>query len=522
MVKKEKLKLYDHQIKALRRVLNEPFYSLFMEQGTGKTPVAIKAIEDRYNKELITKVMICAPATILYNWELELHKFLGLKKSQYTIERLNHRRKDKRNEAYKKFQSKDISSLTVKELKKKGLTGKTKSEMLSQCKPKLLILLINYEKSRVMYKELRKFKPHFLIVDESHKLRNRNAQISKNIYKLTRGSQYRLMMTGTPICNGYEDLFMQFKIMDDNVLGPDYKDFESNYVKKGGYMGHEIVGYYNEDELKQIVQDNSFRVKIEDCIKLPKLITRFMFCELNPKARKAYDEMNKEMITQVEKISEEITRKELKAICNEHGVVYSTRESYTSLFLKAAEFLNTASCELIITKVMRLQQIAGGFLTLDSGDVIPISKDKLAVVKEVVGDATRPVIIFCQYVSEIELLLTELAKIKRNKKAIRVRSYRNPKDRDKVYAEFHEGGVDVLILQLRSGSVGLNLQLSNKLVFYSWNFSSDDYVQAIARIKRNGQKRPMEVIHIIAEDTVDMSILEAVKHKRELSDRLLD
>lgn len=520
-VKRKKLKLFPHQKEGLRRVLKEPFYPLFMEQGTGKTPIAIRAIEDRYKKGLIHRVLIFAPNTILYNWELELHKFLNIPKDQFVVERLNHKRKDKRTQAYKEFLKEDLEKYSLKELKALGYKGK-KKDILKDHKPKLLILLINYEKSRVMYKELMKYKPHMLIVDESHKLRNRNAQISKNIYKLTRTTKYRVIMTGTPICNGYEDLFMQYKILDEDILGPDYKDFESLYVVKGGYMGHEIVGYQNEDELREIVQDTSYRVRIEECVKLPKLLKKFMFCELNPKARKAYNEMNKEMLTQIDKASQEITRKELKQVCREHGIEYSSKETYASLLLKAAEFINTASCDLVITKVMRLQQIAGGFLTLDTGEVVPLGKDKLNVVKEVVSESNRPLIIFCQYVPEIDMLVGELSKLKRGKRSIRVRSYRNPKERDKVYAEFHKGEVDVLILQLRSGSVGLNLQKANKLIFYSWNFSSDDYVQAIARIKRNGQKRPMEVIHVIAEDTVDMSILDAVKHKRELSDRLLD
>lgn len=488
---------------------------------TGKTPVAIKAMEARYKSGEIHRVLIFAPNTILYNWELEIHKFLDLPKDQYIIERLKQSKKSKRLESHFEFIQQDLELCSLKELKARGYKGK-KKDIIKDHKPKLLILLLNYEKARVMYKELWKYNPHMLIVDESHKLKERGAQMSSNIYKLSRRSRVRILMTGTPVCNGYEDLFMQYKILDDDILGKSYKNFEEDFVVKGGYMGKQIVGYRNVEELKEIVASTSYRVKLEDCTQLPKLTTKFLSCELNPKARKAYDEMNQDMLTQVEEISQDITRAQLKKICRERGIDYRSRDPYTTLLIRASEYLNASSCDLVVTKMMRLQQIAGGFLTLDSGEIIELGSDKLKVVKEEVLGASKPVIVFCQYVPEIQLLLKELSKLKRGKRKLVIESYREVKTRDEVYGRFQSGKVDVLILQLSSGSVGLNLQQANKLIFYSWNFSSDDYVQAIARIKRRGQKNPMQIIHVVAEDTIDMEILKTLKHKRKLADRLLD
>ena len=517
-MKKNKIKLFPYQKEGLERTLKNPFYPLFMEAGTGKTPIVIKSIEQRYKDDEIQRVLLFVPNTILYNWELEIAKFLNIPKSQYIVERLNIKKKDKRLEAYYEFIKNDLSLNTLKELKAKGYEG-TKKKILSDHKPKLLILLLNYEKAPIMYKDLRKFKAQMLVIDESHKLKNRGAQISKNIYKLGRDADYRILLTGTPICNGYEDLFMQYKILDPDIFGPSYGDFENKYIIKGGYMGYKIVGYRNEEELKEVVRDTSYRVRLEDCAQLPDLTTKYLTTELNTQARKAYNEINAEMLTQIDKAP---SRKELKKVCREKGIFYKPRESYTSLLVKTVDYINTSSCELMVTKLMRLQQIAGGFLTLDNDEVIELGREKAKVAIEEVLDSTRPVIIFCQYVSEIELLKKELSKLKRNKKKLRVESYRDPKTRDVIYKDFHKGRIDVLILQLASGSVGLNLQKANKVIFYSWSFSSDDYVQGIARIKRRGQKYPMQLIHIIAEDTVDLEILEAVKYKRNLADKLLD
>lgn len=512
-----KPKLYQHQEEGRRRALDRPFYSLFMEQGTGKTAVAIKVMEDRFRSNQIQRIMIEVPNTLTYNWELEIQKFISLKRSDYTILRLNHRKKDSRLADFNKFISKSPDLCTLSQLKDQGFIGKTKKDILDNTKPHLLILIINYEKVRVMPKELKKFNPQMLIVDESHKLRNRNAQISKNTYKLSRSCDYRLLMTGTPICGGHEDIFMQFKIMDESILGSNYGQFERQFIEKGGYMGKEIVGYKKVNKLKRIIRKNSYRVLINDCVDLPPLITKTLYSELDGQSLKAYKEMNQEMLTTIEN-SNLPTRSELKELCRTHGVDYHSRESYASLLLKLGGFINISSCELAITQILRLKQITGGFLTLDDGSIIRVGSEKINMVKELLDGSPLPVLIYCEYVPEIDLVVNELSKSKQ----LRVKSFRDKKNRDQVYKDFTDGSIDVLVLQNRSGSVGLNLQRASRIIMYSYSHSADDYVQIVARIKRSGQTRPMEIIHLAIEGSIDQAILEVISHKRKLADNLLD
>jgi SNF2 family DNA or RNA helicase len=518
--KQAKLKLFPHQEEGLRRVLNKPFYPLFMEMGTGKTAIAIKAIEHRYRKGLIHKVLIFAPKTILHNWEIELDKFLNLSKSQYIIERFKSNRTKK--DTFYKLLEQDLTSYSLKELHEKGYEGR-KKDIIENHKHKLLIIVVNFEKALSMYKELLTYNPQMLIIDESHKLKQYKPSKAKTpmaIYKLTRRTKYRIIMTGTPVCNGYEDLFMQYKILDESIFGVHYKYFEERYIEKGGYMNYQIIGYRNVEELRQIVKDTSYAIKLDDCVALPRLLNKFLFCDLNPKARKAYQEIDSKMLTEIDRLSTDIKRKELKRICREKGVPYLRGEPYISLLLKVSTFINVASCELVITQQMRLQQIAGGFLTMDDKRVVKLGNYKYDLVKEVVMSSTRPIVVFCQYIPEIDLVVEELSKLRRGNQSLRVRSFRNPKTRELIYEDFTLGLVDVLVLQLSSGSVGLNLQKANKVIFYSWNYSSDDYIQGIHRIKRSGQLRSMQIIHLIAEDTVDSLILDIVNHKRNLANKL--
>ena len=536
MSKRRNVKLYKHQKDALKRVLKEPFFALFMEQGTGKTLVGIRKIE-WYFKELgYYKAIVYMPRALIYNWRLEFQDFTTLNRKEYVIHGLDEKDKKKRLQAYDFFLSNDASQLTVKELKELGYTG-NKSDMVNDYGEKLMILLANYEKAIYMFDEIRKYKPHHLVVDESHKLKNPTAKISNKIYQSTRMCKTTTIMTGTPICNGYEDIYMQLKIMDNEIwkdMGiTNYKGFRERYLKMGGYMGKEIVGYNNFEELKQIVKDFSYRVLLDDCVELPQMLPeQFLTCELGSKSRKIYNELKNEMVADLSDVMESISRKKLKSICKKFGIPYEHNESYLSLLLKAKEFTHNSSCDLAITKLLRLQQITGGFITNDDGEIINIGKEKLNLVLDYVNGKNEPIIIFCRFIEEMKMIHKELNKTKiieidqtgrKIKRKSRVGLYHGKsKNKDQIYQDFRNGNIDYLVIQIKTGSVGLNLQNSSKILIYSWDYSHDTIVQMIGRIKRVGQKNKMQITWLVAEDTHDIEVIKAVKIKSNLAYKLLD
>lgn len=505
--------LYPHQEEGVRRALQEPFFALFMDQGTGKTAVAIRATVERFEQMGLHRVVIFAPNNLLYNWTLELKEWAWLPKNEIKVLRLRGKGKQNWISQLNDFLKYDYELRTLDELKGLGL-GTKKGDILKQHKAPLMILLLNYEKARILEPQLRKMKIQSLIVDESQRVKSRNAQVSKAIYRLTRGCSTRLLMSGTPVGKGYEDLFMQYKIMDPEIFGENYRDFESQYIQKGGYMGKEIVGYQNIDELKGIVAQTSYRVEIEDCIDLPPLDIHYLTCELSGDAQKAYEELYEDLYTQ---IPLEATRRRLKAILGKNCIEYSSQESYLSLLLKAETFLNVASCDLTITKLIRLHQLTGGFLKLDSGELVPMGRDKLDLAIDYLRERTLPTVVFCNFVDEIRLLEKELKKAFPNK---RIENYRDSKNREKVESDFKKGKIDIVILQVHSGSTGLNFQAANAVMFYSTNHSADDYWQAISRIKRPGQRNKMEVVVLMCEGTVDEDIAESIRVKTKLMKEL--
>lgn len=480
-----KRKLFKHQKEALRLFLIKKRFALFMDMGTGKTMIPIVALEKLPD---VTTTLIFAPKSILFNWLSEVHKFSRLSNTKVFVLEGN---------------KKQVSKI-YKEIK--------------ACKCNRVIIS-NFEKARMITKDYVKLKAQFIVIDESHKVKNRNAQVSKKLYVIANKCKYRLIMTGTPTPNGYEDLFMQYKIMNPTIFGTNWKGFENQFIQKGGYMGYEIVGYHDEARLKKQMRDNCYVVRIEDCIDLPEqLPDLYLTCDLGPKARKAYNGLRKDMIAQLDIIKDNLNRKQLKALLRRNKVYYNPCASYEDLFITANLFINQISADLTITQYIRLQQISGGFIKNNVGTVMNIDKGKLNLVTDYLEGYKKPVVIVCQFLDEIKLLESTLSKT-HSVRCLTGKTKGN--SRAIINRKFQKGKIDVLILQISSGSVGLNLYKASRLIFYSWNYKYDDYVQAIARIKRNGQKSPWQIIHLIANDTIDHKILEAINLKRGRAEKLL-
>jgi SNF2 family DNA or RNA helicase len=83
----------------------------------------------------------------------------------------------------------------------------------------------------------------------------------------------------------------------------------------------------------------------------------------------------------------------------------------------------------------------------------------------------------------------------------------------------HEGSV--LVVQIAAGNAGIDLSRASIAIYYSLTFSLSDYEQSISRLYRPGQKNQVSLIHILAENTVDEKILDALVHKRSIVDDVL-
>lgn len=462
------MELFKHQKEALKILKNKKRFALFMEQGTGKTLVMIRRMEKLVKLKKVDRILIIAPSAVVPNWKSEMLRFL----------------KDK-----------DLVGTIIWEGDKKK---RESYPNLLKKQEKPTVVIINYEKIRLDKTLLAKCNFDMLILDESQKVKNRTSQVTKAVNSLSKKAEYVYLLTGTPMGIGYEDIYGQFLIMNPELLGTRWANFEDTYLVKGGYMGKEIVGYKNLKSLKRIISKNSFRVKKSDCLNLPPTTIQNLYCELSPKARKIYRELDKEMVTEVEGqiINPTNTIKELKG--------------KEELNHKELMILDTA-----LVKAMKLQQITGGFVRNEDGVDILLDKSKLNLLKSTVESSSKGIIIFCKYRAEINTIKTFLSGYRITELSGKT------KDKGAAVEEFQRGDTDLIIVQIKTGSAGINLTRASTAIFYSWSSSHVDLEQAKSRLDRIGQKNPVNIYFLVAKDTIDELSLEILNKRGELIKKVL-
>ena len=87
--------------------------------------------------------------------------------------------------------------------------------------------------------------------------------------------------------------------------------------------------------------------------------------------------------------------------------------------------------------------------------------------------------------------------------------------------KWQAGEATALVIQVQSGSLGIDLTRAAVCIFYSIGYSLDHYVQARARISRPGQERSTTFVHMSARGTIDEKIMSALRRKEDLVEQVL-
>ena len=145
-----------------------------------------------------------------------------------------------------------------------------------------------------------------MAIDESTTIKSPTASRTKNVLKLRTYAKYRRILTGSPVTKSPLDLYTQCYFLD-----PFYLDFSSYYSFKNRYAlmvdrnvgSHSfklVTGYIRLDELNSKLNKFSYRVLKEDCLDLPEKVYMKRIVSLTPEQLKAYTEMKKHALTELE------------------------------------------------------------------------------------------------------------------------------------------------------------------------------------------------------------------------------
>jgi len=353
----------------------------------------------------------------------------------------------------------------------------------------LSVVVINYESARLIEAELHAWKPDMIVLDESQRIKNPQAAQSKVFHRLGTKARYRMILTGTPIGNSPLDIWSQYRFLAPDIFPSSFYAFRNRYATMGGYEGRQVIAYKHLDELTQKAHSIAHRARKEDALDLPEYTDQTLYCTLEPEARKLYKKLKRDAVAELEK-----------------------------------DKLITAP--RIITQMLRLSQLTGGFLRADD-ETLPrqVSKAKINVLKEaledLLADENRKVVIFARFLPEIEAICTLLGEM--------IVGYRmitgavNVTRRSEYVNDFQtDPNVRVFVAQTRTAGLGITLHAADTAIFYSLDYSYVDYQQARDRIHRAGQHRPCTAIHLVAEDTIDETVFDALRKKQNIAESIVD
>lgn len=368
----------------------------------------------------------------------------------------------------------------------KGSLEKKAETLYSLQGQALQIAVVNYESVWRIEGQIKNWHPDMIICDESHKIKSHNIAASKSLHKLGEKTMYKLILTGTAITNKAIDIFSQYKFLEPKIFGKSFYTFRNHYFDMVGYGNHTpVLKESMKDELKNKIHSIAFAAKKSECLDLPETTNILRYVELEPSAMNTYKRL--------------------------------VRDSFAEL--QNSEVTVTS----VLTKILRLSQLTGGFLGDDEGKKVhQISKAKLNALEDIIDEVTasgKKLVVMARFIPEIEAIKKLLVD-----KGLHFSIITGEiKNRANEIAKF-QNDTDVLVFvgQIATAGLGITLTAASTMVFYSLDYSMSNFEQAKARIYRTGQRENCTYIYLIASNTVDKKIMRALKNKVNLAKSLID
>lgn len=315
-----------------------------------------------------------------------------------------------------------------------------------------------------------------VIADEAHRLKAPGGKASLFFKRLRPHARVRVAMTGTPMPHGLTDVYAVARFTDPTIYGPSFAAFRQKYCVMGGYQKKQITGYQHLEEFEALLSRFTFRVG-KEVLDLPPETHVTYHCELSRDAQRIYRDLEEDFVAQVRE-----------------GVV-------------------TAANAMV--KLLRLQQVTGGVVPTDDGTVHRVDNAKQELLADTLEDmgSDEPVVVFCRFHADLDAV-HEAAK-QSGYQSLELSGRRDELKR------WQDGEAQVLAVQISAGGVGVDLTRARFSIYYSLSFSLGEYDQALSRVHRPGQTRPVEHIHLVARNTVDVKILRALEKRAEVVQSIL-
>ncbi len=465
---------FSHQREWWEKTRALPAWGILWEQGTGKSKLTVDTAAWLYLNKRIEGLVIIAPNGVYRNWTVnELPTHLPDVVAEQTKSLLWETAKA----STKRFQA------AAKEVQEhRGLA----------------VLVMSYH--GIMTEAGDKFLHKFLterrcmmVLDESARIKE--PRVKWTIRSLARGKAavFRRILTGTPVANSPFDVFTQFAFLHPDIWDSigcrayaAFKNyfgvFASKMDPRSGRLYQDLVRYRNLNKLGEMTQAVSCRVLKDDVLDLPpKLYTKRYFTMSAEQAR-AYEDM---------------------------------KESYLLRF-ESGE----VDAMLAIVQLLRFQQIVSGFVPTrmedgSDGPVKHFDNPRLRLLREIVEDTPGKFIVWAKFRQDIDSIMAALKED--GVEAVRFDGAVGDEERAEAIVRFQTGTARAFVANPAVGAEGITLTAARTVIYYNNSFKLTDRLQSEDRAHRIGQRNAVTYFDLVATDTVDEKIVEALRNKVDIA-----
>ncbi|ORY50968.1 hypothetical protein BCR33DRAFT_846629 [Rhizoclosmatium globosum] len=504
------LELYDQQVGGI----------LGDEMGLGKTIQMISFMAGLHRSGMLGKgkpILVVAPATVLRQWAKEFHEWWGAmrvvilhssgsgvgnveggggKRAEvYSEDEMS----DSEEEGYerkRKRKSKDSEPRNVVAVRKQNpKTQKQISELVGRVVEKGHVILTTYEGVRVYRDQLLPITWAYAVLDEGHKIRNADADITLVCKKLR--TPHRIILSGTPIQNNLKELWSLYDFVFPGRLGtlPVFLTQFEVPIRLGAYANASNIQVQTAQRCASVLRDLISpyllrRLKCDVAADLPQKTESVLFCKLTKEQRKLYEEY----------VESDAVLGAIDGKRNALGAIDGVRK-----ICNHPDLLNR--------DLDRMKPDYG----------CPSRSGKMQVVKALLSMWKKQghrALVFCQTRQMQEILEKLVAN--EGYKYFRMDGMTPIKNRIGMVDKFNaDPSITVFLLTTKVGGLGINLTGANRVLIFDpdWNPSTD--VQARERAWRLGQTRDVAVYRLMMSGTIEEKIYHRQIYKQFLTNKIL-
>ena len=315
-----------------------------------------------------------------------------------------------------------------------------------------------------------------VVIDESSSFKNASSKRWKALKRVLPNTEYMILLTGTPSPNGLLDLWSQVYLIDFGMsLGRTFTTYKQRFFE-ADFMGYKHTPREGSDEkIHQLISPFCLSMNASDYLELPERIDLVERVYLDAKTLKAYQSFEKSLLAE----------------------------------LDTGEIIEATTAATLANKL--LQWCNGATYVDDKGNWAEIHNAKLDALEELIEqNENETMLVAYNYKTDLERLQ------KRFPDAVVL-------DKDpETIEKWNSGKIKLLLAHPASAGHGLNLQHGGSLcVWFGLNWSLELYQQFNARLHRQGQTKPVRVIHIVVDGCMDERVVEVLKDKDAIQSNLL-